>query len=112
MMRYTFLFILAIFLYSCQSIKSGVDEGTKESISFKLINSSNESIPLLIPSVMNPNLSPNSESGVTLKIGQNIYFRNSGKKYLLISVDKSIKEGEKIDVPQLLLERKKDLGIS
>ena len=80
-------------------------------ISFTLVNSSDESIPLIIPNVMNPNLSPNSKSGVDLKIGQELLFRNRGKRYVLFTVDESIQEGQQIDVYQLLQERKKELGL-
>mgnify|MGYP003685205843 FL=1 len=69
-----------------------------ESISFTLNNSSLKSIPLIIPNVMNPNLSPLSNSGVDLKIGQEIFFKNKGKKILLLRVSDKIKEGEIIDV--------------
>ena len=80
-------------------------------ISFTLVNSSDESIPLIIPNVMNPNLSPNSKSRVDLKIGQELLFRNRGKRYVLFTVDKTIQEGQQIDVYQLLEARKKELGL-
>lgn len=80
-------------------------------ISFTLENTSSESIPLLIPSVMNPNLSPNSKSGVDLKIGQEILFREKGKKHVLLVVDGRIEEGAVIDVAALLGERRKELGL-
>ncbi|MGD1944914.1 MAG: hypothetical protein ACFB0A_01295 [Croceivirga sp.] len=80
-------------------------------VSFTLVNSSSKSIPLIIPNVMNPNLSPKSNSGVDLKIGQELYFRNKGKRYVLFTVDETIEEGAKIDVYQLLQERKKELGL-
>ena len=73
-----------------------------ESISFTLNNSSLKSIPLIIPNVMNPNLSPLSNSGVDLKIGQEIFFKNKGKKISLLRVSDKIKEGEIIDVNQLI----------
>jgi hypothetical protein len=60
---------------------------------------------------MNPNLSPKSSSGVSLEPGQEIYFRVKGKKYLLFTVDESIAEGERINVPALIRERKKELGL-
>ena len=88
-----------------------VMRGNEGLISFKLINSSSESIPLIIPTVMNPNLSPNSSSGVDLKIGQELLFRNKGKRYILFTVDESITEGQEIDVYKLLQERKKALGL-
>lgn len=80
-------------------------------ISFTLVNSSSESIPLIIPNVMNPNLSPNSKSGVDLKIGQELLFRNKGKRYVLLTVDESIEEGQQLDVYELLKERKAELGL-
>ncbi len=81
-------------------------------ISFTLVNTSAEVISLYIPSVMNPNLSPNSNSGVDLKIGQEIFFKANRKKYVLLVVDNSINEGDVIDIPVLLKERKKELGIN
>jgi hypothetical protein len=81
------------------------------SVSFTLVNSSSKSIPLIIPNVMNPNLSPKSRSGVDLKIGQELYFRNKGKRYVLFTVDESIQEGQDLDVYQLLQERKAALGL-
>jgi hypothetical protein len=81
-------------------------------ISFTLRNNSAKAIPLIIPTVMNPNLSPFSNSGVNLKIGQEILFRAKGKKYLLLKVDDSIQNGDVVDVSALLKERKKALGLT
>ncbi len=116
MRNYSILFLL--FFASCttsnisklnsQNIES---QESAEKISFFLTNISSESIPLLIPSVMNPNLSPNSSSAVVLSIGQQVYFKNKGKKYILIEVDSSIKKGDKIEVSELLKKRKKELGL-
>lgn len=78
-------------------------------IQFTLRNNSAKSIPLIIPTVMNPNLNPFSNSGVSLKIGQEIYFKNKGKQELLLVVDESIKNGSKLDVAKLIEERKKEL---
>lgn len=80
-------------------------------ISFTLINPSEKSIPLFIPNVMNPKLSPNSSSGVDLKIGQELLFRNGLKRYVLLTVDESITNGQELDVYQILLQRKKELGL-
>lgn len=80
-------------------------------ITFTLKNTSSKSIPLIIPSVMNPNLSPFSKSGVSLKIGQELFFKENGRKYLLLTVDKSIEDGEEIDIPALLNKRKAALGL-
>lgn len=92
--------------------KSTVKENsTREYVSFTLKNTSASSIPLIIPTVMNPNLSPFSNSGVDLKIGQEIIFKNKGKKYVLLTVDDSIEDGAVLDVATLLKERKKELGL-
>ena len=80
-------------------------------ISFTLVNKGAKSIPLIIPNVMNPNLSPFSSSGVDLKVGQELLFRQGGKRYVLLTVDETIKEGDKLDVGALLRTRKKELGL-
>lgn len=85
---------------------------TDNKIGFYLLNQSPKSIQLIIPNVMNPNLSPFSSSGVDLKINQEIFFKYRGRKYLLLKVSKSIKEGDKIKVNELLRERKKELGLN
>ncbi|WNJ18184.1 hypothetical protein [Pontibacter sp. G13] len=80
-------------------------------VSFTLRNTTSKSIPLLIPSVMNPNLSPNSRSGVNLEYGQKILFKEKGKKHVLLIVDETIQSGEEILVAQLLKQRRKELGL-
>ena len=77
--------------------------------SFTLRNNSAKSIPLIIPNVMNPNLSPFSNSGVSLKIGQEVYFKYKGKKRILLVVDESIKQGEVVEVSTLLKQRMKEV---
>jgi len=97
---------------SVQEIQSKKSVSNKDGrISFKLINPSNEDIPLVIPNVMNPNLSPNSSSGVDLKIGQELLFKNGLKKYTLLTVDENIEDGQEVDIYELLQERKKELGL-
>lgn len=76
---------------------------------FTLENKSAKSIPLLIPNVMNPNLSPLSKSGVDLKVGQEILFKYKGSKHLLLKVDESIANGDVIDVAELLKQKKEAL---
>jgi hypothetical protein len=83
----------------------------KQYVSFTLRNKSMESIPLIIPSVMNPNLSPDSKSGVKLKVGQEIYFKQGGRKHLLLKVDNTIKNGQEIEVSSLVKQRKEELGL-
>ena len=87
------------------------NQNQNTAVSFTLRNNSANAIPLIIPTVMNPNLSPFSNSGVNLKIGQQIFFRAKGKKYLLLEVDNSIQNGDVVDVSALLKERKKALGL-
>ncbi len=96
-----------------QSTKSGksITVNSNKIVNFKLQNSSDQSIPLIIPTVMNPNLSPNSMSGVSLKMGQEILFKVRGRKYVLLTVDESIQKDDVLDVAKLLPIRKKELGL-
>ena len=71
-------------------------------VNFTLQNSSVKSIPLIIPDVMNPNLSPLSNSGVSLKLGQQIFYKKGLKKILIMTVDETVKPGDKIDVAKLI----------
>ncbi len=82
----------------------------KDYASFTLRNNSAKSIPLNIPSVMNPNLSPFSNSGVSLKIGQEIFFYENKKKYLLLTVTPDL-EGDTLFVNDLIKTRKIELNI-
>uniref|UniRef100_UPI00404B4EE6 hypothetical protein n=1 Tax=Flavobacterium sp. TaxID=239 RepID=UPI00404B4EE6 len=90
---------------------STIKKRQKKSVSFTLVNSSLQSIPLIIPNVMNPNLSPKSSSGVELGFGQEIFFAKKGKKYLLLKVDETIQEGQKLDVYELLKTREQELNL-
>lgn len=83
---------------------------TDKGISFTLRNESLQSIPLEIPGVMNPNLSPMSNSGVTLAEGQEIYFKDGRKRYLLLEVSAEL-EGDTLIVHELIEKRKTELGI-
>ena len=65
-------------------------------------NNTAQSIPLRIPGVMNPNLSPFSRSGVNLKNGQKIYLNFKGKNILILNVTDSIKHGDRIDIATLI----------
>lgn len=73
-------------------------------ISFTLRNSSAKSIPLQIPGVMNPNLSPFSNSGVSLEIGQEVIYKTKGRKWTILKVSDAIKDGDVIDVAKLIKE--------
>ena len=82
----------------------------QQSVEFTLKNLTPKSIPLWIPSVMNPNLSPFSTSGVRLKIGQKIYFKHKMRKRLLLEVTTEYNE-QSLNVSNLIKERKKELKL-
>ncbi len=88
----------------------GLNLGT-ESITLSLRNSSPNSIPLVIPGVMNPNLSPFSKSGVNLKVGQKVYFKKGRKKHLLFVASEQ-QDGATIFVNKLIKKRKRELGLN
>lgn len=82
-------------------------------VEISLTNESSKSIPLQIPGVMNPNLSPNSKSGVNLRVGQEIYFYPKGKRYfgkkkLLLTVTADL-DGKTLVVNELIIKREKEL---
>jgi hypothetical protein len=93
------------------AITFGMQTPSEQIIKFTLQNKSASSISLLIPGVMNPNLSPFSKSGVDLKVGQQILFKEGGKKYVLLVVDESIEQNAIIDVAKLMKDRRKELGL-
>lgn len=96
---------------SAQGEEMKVEKSEDTYITFTLQNKTAKSIPLIIPSVMNPNLSPFSKSGVYLKVGQKIIFKHKGRRHTLLVVDTDIQNDEVIDVAKLLKERKKELGL-
>jgi hypothetical protein len=69
---------------------------------FYLENNTAQSLPLRIPGVMNPNLTPFSRSGVDLPNGQKIYAKVNGKRFLILTVTDSIPHGARIDVARLI----------
>ncbi|MGB6035508.1 MAG: hypothetical protein WBG42_04520 [Cryomorphaceae bacterium] len=77
-------------------------------VPFTLRNNSLKSIPLKIPGVMNPNLSPMSNSGVDLKVGQKVFCFIDGKKVLLLTVTEDLK-GQTLKVDELIREKRKEL---
>lgn len=82
----------------------------QQSIGFTLKNPTAKSIPLWIPSVMNPNLSPFSTSGVRLRVGQKIYFKHKMRKKLLLEVTEEYDE-KSLNVAKLIRARKKELKL-
>lgn len=83
---------------------------SKDFASFTLRNNTAKSIPLSIPTVMNPNLSPYSNSGVSLKMGQEIFFYEGKKKYLLLEVTADL-DGDTLIVNELIQQRRMELKL-
>ncbi len=76
-------------------------------------NGSFVSIYLSIPGVMNPNLSPKSNSGVSLDAGQVVYFfpkGKNGKKEILFTVTPTWKKDTILQIDKIVKTRKKNLG--
>ena len=69
---------------------------------FYLVNTTNQSLPLRIPGIMNPNLSPQSKSGVDLPLGQQIFLKMQGKDLLIFTVTDTIPKGARINVADLI----------
>lgn len=92
-------------LFITTMLMIGMITGEKKSASFVLRNESAKSIPLVIPGVMNPNLSPMSNSGVTLADGQEIFFLEKKKRYLLLEVKPEL-DGDTLIVNELIEKRK------
>lgn len=57
---------------------------------------------------MNPNLSPMSNSGVDLKVGQEIYCKIDGKKVLLLTVTEDLRD-QTLKVDELIREKQREL---
>ncbi|MDA0741994.1 MAG: hypothetical protein O2862_08780 [Bacteroidetes bacterium] len=90
--------------YSITESKPVATDENEKYVSFTLGNETLKSIPLIISGVMNPNLSPQSNSGVRLKMGQEIKYRKALSTRVLLTVDETIKEGEVVLVGELLSE--------
>jgi hypothetical protein len=71
-------------------------------VAFYLVNSTAQTLPVLIPGIMNPKLTPFSQSGVELPWGQKIFLKTAGEKLLLLTVTDSIPKGARIDVADLI----------
>lgn len=70
-------------------------------------------IYLSIPGVMNPNLLPKSNSGVSLDAGQVVYFfpnGKNGKKEILFTVTPTWKKDTILQIDEIIKTRKKSLG--
>jgi hypothetical protein len=83
--------------------------GKSQTIPMTFHNGSLKSIPLNIPGVMNPNLFPISDSGVTLEVGQKVfYFPNGkkGKKELLFEVNGTFKKDTILQIHEIIRQKK------
>lgn len=90
-----------------------VHQATAQIIPMTFRNGSIHSIPLVIPGVMNPNLSPMSNSGVSLEVGQKVYFFPNGKKSdkkILFIVEPNWKRDTVLRIDQIVDIRKKALN--
>lgn len=91
---------------------SSLIELQAQSIPMTFRNGTLKSIPLVIPGVMNPNLSPQSKSGLTLDVGQKVYFfpeRKGGRRELLFEVKADWKADTIIFIDKSIEVRKKEL---
>ena len=80
--------------------------GGEANLTFR--NTTFRSIPLYIPGVMNPNLNPLSTSGVTLREGQEVFFRYRGQRTLLLTICNE-KTGDVIVINDLIAKRTAEL---
>jgi hypothetical protein len=100
-LRYFTLFILSNLFF--------LANGNAQSIPMTFHNGSLKSIPLNIPGIMNPNLSPLSNSGIELEPGQKVfYFPNGkkGKKELLFEIDGMFKKDTILQIHEMIRQKK------
>jgi hypothetical protein len=90
--------------YEITQAAKQVSDKDERYIGFTLRNETLRSIPLIIPGVMNPNLSPQSNSGVRLKVGQEIKYKKGGRAHLILVVDDSIEEGDVLFVGERIAQ--------
>lgn len=95
-MRFSLIILFISFLGLSVSVAQ--NQNTTK-ISFDLLNESSVSIPLVIDGVMKPNLSPNSKSRVTCKVGTKVWTK--GRKALLIIVTEEM-AGQAFIVDELI----------
>jgi hypothetical protein len=63
---------------------------------------------------MNPNLSPKSNSGLSLDVGQKVYFLPNGKRKdreLLFIVAATWKKDTVLEIDQIIKKRKRELRV-
>ncbi len=90
------------------------NEVKAQNIPMTFHNGSFKSIYLIIPGVMNPNLNPKSNSGVSLDVGQKVYFFPDGKKKnkeVLFTVGATWKNDTILEIDQIVETRIKELKL-
>lgn len=98
-------FLVLSFMFAFGSISYGQD------VPFSLMNKGLKSIPLHIPEVMNPNLSPYSRSGVTLPVGKKVYwYPKKGKKAELFTVSPEMRN-QHLSVDSMIAIRKQEMKL-
>ena len=101
------IFIILLLSFFFATVKA-------QNIPMTFHNGSFRSIPLIIPGVMNPNLSPKSNSGISLDVGQKVYFLPNGKtssKAILFTVDSTFKIDTVLQIDEIIKRRKLELLI-
>lgn len=82
-----------------------------QDVPFSLMNKGLKSIPLHIPGVMNPNLSPFSRSGVSLPVGKKVYwYPKKGKKAELFTVSPEMRN-QHLSVDSMIAIRKQEMKL-
>jgi hypothetical protein len=104
MLKKIFFFTLFVIALISGNISFG------QNIPMTFHNGSFFSIYLSIPGIMNPNLYPKSNSGVSLNAGQVVYFFPNGKKEILFKVSPTWKRDTILPIDQIIKIRKKSLG--
>jgi len=102
------LILLFVMLVSISQVHS-------QNIPMKFHNGSFKFIYLSIPGVMNPNLVPKSNSGLSLDAGQVVYFFPKGKnekKEVLFVVKSNWKRDTILEIDEIIRKRKKELKIN
>mgnify|MGYP000023181828 CR=1 FL=1 len=77
----------------------GLDYKALDSLIISLKKYSNEEF---LEKIMNPKLTPFSQSGVELPWGQKVLLKTPGKDLLLLTVSDTIRKGARIDVADLI----------
>ena len=103
------IIIISLFLFT---FLFSSNQSFAQNIPMTFHNGSFLPIYLSIPGVMNPNLSPKSNSGVSLDAGQKVYFfpkGKNGKKEILFTVSPTWKKDTILQIDKIVKTRKKSL---